>query len=106
MEEKYFDTLEECKEFHHKDVEILLEDTVHKHSSGDPSIYHSLVKKGDKYAMLVYGKVVNRQHFGKWYASHKDLMCREYRSIESLMMYLCKSYFREEHIRISKLSIN
>lgn len=102
METRYFDTLEECKEFRHFGNKILLQDSVYCNETGKIKVHHSLVAFGDKYSMWVFLRGGGKNS-GQWYSCYKNPMIRESLSAESLMKHLCKSYFKTEHKRIASI---
>lgn len=68
MEEKCFDTLEECRASTEEGGIVLLEKPTYSRETGEIITYNTLVKKNDKYVLFEYGqqKYVKSLEKYKW----------------------------------------
>ena len=102
MDNKYFETMEECKKDIENGAEVLIENPIYSSKTGKITMCHSLIKKDGKYANIIYHKYtgIEREKSGKWCANYKNPNIQEYQNAETFIVSLCKSFFEEEHKRI------
>ena len=100
MEEKCFDTLEECRASTEEGGTVLLEKTIYSSKTGEIDIHYSLVKKCDEYNIFEYGKWRYVKSLDKyvWDCSHVSSIGSI--SAESLIVLLTKKFFKSEYKRI------
>ena len=105
MEDKCFDTLEECRLSTEEGGAVLLEKPTYSRETGKIITYCSLVKKNDKYTIFKYGEweYVKSLNKYKWCSRYETYSAtKDYIPAETFIISLVKIVFKNEHNKIAR----